>query len=183
MIYIAYGMYISFHKGRRDTSFGRYFLRRIPPVIIPAVIMWLVFFFIEKMRGMIIEPPVWINVFDYIWYVPALLFIYLIFYPCFYLIKDEKLSFVFLWLGVLLYFIVCAFFSPGTWWYNTQFMFAVGAMVGANVSGFTEFSRRNYILWIVVSFILTVTGYILAGYYGDVVAFSVLSTMEPCTNI
>ena len=174
----GYGMYTSFRKGRRDTSFGRYFLRRIPPVIIPAVIMWLVFFFIEKMRGMIIEPPVLINVFDYIWYVPALLFVYLIFYPCFYIIKDEKLSFIFLWLGILLYFILCAFFSPGTWWYNTQFMFAVGAMVGANVSGFTEFSRRNYIPCIVVSFILTLTGYILAGYYGEIVTYLGISYNE-----
>ncbi|MBE5846804.1 MAG: acyltransferase [Lachnospiraceae bacterium] len=163
----GYGMYVASRKG--DSFFDHYFIRRILPVIIPAALMWLVFFFIEQARGMMIDPPLWINVYDYIWYVPALLYIYIIFYICFHLVKNAWASFALLWVGVALYFILSAFFSPGTWWYNTQFMFAVGATVGAKTSAFTTLNKRHYPVWIVLSLLLTLSGFIAAGYYEEIV--------------
>ncbi len=163
----GYGMYTASRRG--NSFFDHYFKKRILPVMIPTAIMWLVFFFIEQARGMTIEPPVWINVFDYIWYVPALLYIYIAFYVCFRLVRNARLSFTLLWVSVVIYFVLCVFFSPGTWWYNTQFMFAVGAVVSAHTAKFTEWNKHRYPLWIAVSLILTLVGYIAAGYYEEIV--------------
>ncbi len=84
----GYGMYVSSGKGK--SFFDHYFKRRILPLIIPTVIMWLVFFFIERARGMVIKPPVWINVNDYIWFVPAMIYMYIAFYICFKLVKNDS---------------------------------------------------------------------------------------------
>ncbi len=163
----GYGMYVSSRKGAG--FFDHYIRRRLLPLLIPTVVMWLVFFFIEKARGMTIQPPVWLNVYDYIWFIPAILYIYIAFYVSFRLIKNERVSFITLWCFVIVYFIFCKLFSPGTWWYNTQFLFAVGAMVGADSGKFTELNRKHYPLLVTLCFTVTVITFAAASYYEEIV--------------
>ena len=164
----GYGMYISSQKV--DSFFKHYFKKRILPLVIPTVFMWLIFFFIEKYRGMTIKPPVWINVYDYIWFVPSLIYMYIVFYLSFRLVKTKLYSFSLLWVCVIAYFVFCWFFSPGTWWYNNQFMFAIGAGVAAHVESFTAWNRHHYQGKIVLSLVITLIGFFAAAYYEEITA-------------
>ncbi|MCR5488423.1 MAG: acyltransferase [Lachnospiraceae bacterium] len=149
----------------KKNFFQGYFKKRLLPLIVPAAFMWAVFFVSEKIRGIKIDPPLWINVYDYIWFIPAILYMYVWFYLSFHVLKKEKLRMPLLWTGVILYIILAFLFSPGTWWYNTVHLFAVGAGFAGKKEKRIEGLRRHYPLKTALFILLTLIFFISASYY------------------
>lgn len=158
----GYGMYTS---SRSKVGFFKGYYKRILMLLVPTVVMWLVFFTIERVKGMHIYPPVWLNTYDYIWFVPALIFMYIFFYLSFHLIKNEKAGVALMIAGTIIYFILCYYFSPGTWWYNTHHLFVVGIIVGRHKEGIMSGVKKLYPLWIVLSLIITAAFFYISNYY------------------
>ena len=150
---------------KKEGFFRGYFKRRLFPIILPTVIIWLVFFITEKIRGVKIYPPLWVNVYDYIWFIPAILYMYVLFYLCFCIIKADRLKMPVLWAGTVLYIILAVLFSPGTWWYNTIHLFAVGAGFARNSSKRLERLKKGYPAKLAVYILLTLIFFTAGNYY------------------
>lgn len=155
----GYGMYKSMKK--KTDFFKGYFTKRIPHILIPTAIMWLVCFFTEKARGLDIDRPVWINVCSHLWYIYVLIYAYLIFFISFRLIKNEKASFTFLWTGIILYMVLAIFFSPGEWWYNTVYLFPIGVIFARNEEKYIASLKKLYPLRIAILTVIFAAAYIL----------------------
>ena len=164
----GYGMYTASRK--KPDFFRGFFRKRILPVLLPAVIMWLVFFAVEKAKGMTIESPVWINTYDYIWYIPAMLYLYLIFYLAFRVIKNDKAGVAVMVGGTVVYMVLCLLYSPGSWWYNTVHLFLIGVLVARHRDGFLRILKKHYVLWLILSLIVTIAGFTIANYYYQVIS-------------
>lgn len=162
----GYGMYTG---SRRKEGFFTGYYKRLLKILLPAVIMWICFFLIEKGKGMKIAQPIWINTYDYIWYIPAMIYLYLVFYLSFHLIKNEKAGMAAVMAASCIYFIVCMLFSPGTWWYNTAHLFAAGIMTARHREKIASFFRKGYRFWVVLSFVVTMAGFLLSNYYYAVI--------------
>lgn len=160
----GYGMYTACSQ-KKEVFFKGYFIRRILPILIPSVLMWLLFFAAEKIRHVKIEPPVWINTYDYIWYIPAIIYVYAVFYLAFKVIKNEKAGMAVLWVGIILYMIGAFFFSPGSWWYNSIHLFGVGVAMAKNKEKRIEAYKKTYVLRIIIYSIVTAVGFAAASYY------------------
>ena len=158
----GYGMRTA---SRKEGFFKGYFRKRMLPIIIPTVLIWLVFFITERARGVKVAPPLWINVYDYIWFIPAILYMYVWFYLSFHVMKNEKLRMPLLWTGVVLYIIFCFFFSPGTWWYNTVHLFAVGAGFAGNSERRLQRLKSRYPLKVILFILLTLIFFVAGNYY------------------
>ncbi len=163
----GYGLYTASHT--KEDFFDRYLTRRIMPILTPTLVMWLVFFVIERVKKMEVPGPLWINTYDYIWYIPAILYMYGFFWISFRLIKKEKLSFAVLTFGTLLHFVLCLLFSPGTWWYNSPFVFLIGAVCAKRKDAFLASLKKWYPLKLFLSVIITLAGFVFANYYGFVI--------------
>ncbi len=162
----GYGVYTAhFKKG----FFDRFMARRIMPVLTPTAIMWLVFFAIEKVRKIPVEKPTWLGTYGYIWYVPAMIYMYFLFYLSFKIIKKDKLSMTVMIIGTLLHFLFCMFFGPGTWWYNTPFLFVLGIVAARHKEGMLALFKKKYLLWLILSFVITVAAFAFANYYNTVI--------------
>ncbi len=163
----GYGMYTSSQS--KPDFFKGYLVKRILPLLIPAVVMWLVFFAVENAKGMHMEPPLWINVYDYIWYIPAMLYLYIAFYISFKLIKNDRAGVIVLFIATIIYALACLLFSPGTWWYNTPHLFIIGVVVARHREGFLNGLKKLYPLWIALMLIITATGFAIANYYYQII--------------
>ena len=157
----GYGMYIA---SRKEGFFKGYY-KRILKVFLPTVVIWIVFFLIEKGKGMKIEPPIWMNVYGYIWYIPAMIYLYFIFYLSFHLIKNEKAGMVVVIAGTCVYFVICILFNLGTWWYNTPHLFAAGIITARHRERLGSFFRKGYLFWVLLSFAVTAAGFLISNYY------------------
>ena len=162
----GYGLYTA-HE--REGFFDHYARYRIMPILTPTVIMWLVFFVIEKVRKIPVEKPVWLGTYSYIWYVPAIIYLYLLFYLSFRIIKKDRLSMAVMIIGTLLHFLFCMFFGPGTWWYNTPFLFVIGIVVARHKDGMLALFKKVYPLWLVLSFVITAVMFVFANFYPGVI--------------
>ncbi len=163
----GYGMYTAFLQ--KEGFFEHYFRRRILPIVFPALVMWLVFFSVEKLRGIRVDPPILINAYSYIWYIPAILYLYAVFYFCFHIVKSSRAGMVLLWAGTILYIVAALLFSPGTWWFNTVHLFPVGAMLAKNRESVLQRYRKGYALYVTVFSMITVVCFTAASYYPQLV--------------
>ena len=158
----GYGVYTAHFK---EGFFDHFIKRRIMPILMPTVIMWLVFFAIEKIKNIPVGEPVWLETYSYLWYVPAIIYLYFLFYLSYKIIKNDKVSMAVMIIGTILYFLACMFYSPGTWWYNTPFMFVIGILVARHKEGLLAFFKKAYALWLVLSLVITVIAFTFASYY------------------
>ncbi len=176
----GFGMYTSSHKKK---EFFKGYYKRLLKILIPAVIMWFAFFFVEKAKGVRVDPPVWINTYDYIWYIPAMVYMYLIFFLAYRIIKNETAAVVTIILGSCVYFVLCMFFSPGTWWYNTTHMFAVGVITAKHKDRIISVLKKGYPIWLILSLAITVSGFYISSYYYDFVTTFKLEWQESAYSI
>lgn len=158
----GYGVYTAHSK---EGFFDHYIRRRIMPVVTPMVIMWLVFFVIEKVRHISVEKPIWLGTYNYLWYVPAMIYLYAVFYLSFKVIKNDRLSMAVMIIGTVIHFVLCMVFGPGTWWYNTPFMFVLGIVFARHKDGLLAFFKKAYPLWVIVSLVVTLLAFGFANYY------------------
>ncbi|MCR5775032.1 MAG: acyltransferase [Lachnospiraceae bacterium] len=163
----GYGMYTA---SRRKEGFFIGYYKRFLRILIPAVVMWVTFFLVEQGKGMVIEKPIWINTYDYIWYIPAMIYMYLVFYLSFHLIKNEKAGMAVTIVATSIYFILCMLLSPGTWWYNTPHLFAAGIITARHREKIGSFFKKGYPVWVVISFVVTMAGFIVSNYYYQVIS-------------
>ncbi|MBR6402147.1 MAG: acyltransferase [Eubacterium sp.] len=162
----GYGVYTAHFK---ENFFDHFFMRRILPVLTPTIVMWLVFFVIEKVRKISVAKPIWLGTYDYIWYVPAMIYLYFLFYLSFKIIKKDWLSMTVMILGTVLHFLLCMFFGPGTWWFNTPFLFVLGIVAARHKEGIISLFKKAYPLWLILSFLITVCAFAFANYYSVVI--------------
>ncbi|MBQ7563850.1 MAG: acyltransferase family protein [Lachnospiraceae bacterium] len=163
----GYGMYTAYRS--KAHFFKGYFVKHILPIVLPAVVMWLVFYAIERGRGMKIDPPVVINAYSYIWYIPAIVFLYLIFWIAFGLVKTEKAGLCILLIGTIIYSVLCFFLGAGTWWYNTHHLFIVGVLVGKYKEQLLRVLKRGYVIWIILTAFITAFGFAISNYYYPII--------------
>lgn len=162
----GYGVYTAHFK---EGFFDHFIKIRIMPILTPTIIMWLIFFVIEKVRKVPIDKPVWLNTYTYVWYVVAVIYFYALFYLCFKIIKKDRLSMAVMIFGTILHFILCGFFSPGTWWYNTPFLFLLGIIAARHKDGMLALFKKAYPLWLILSFVITACGFAFANYYSTII--------------
>jgi len=163
----GYGMFSAHEK---EGFFNRYFIRRILPLIIPTVIMWMAAFILEKIRNVRVDKPILLNTYNYIWYIPCIIWMYLAFYISFKLVKKEKAQMPVLWALVILYILLAVIFSPGTWWYNTPHLFAVGVGLARNRERRFIRYKKGYALRIVLYALVSFAGFFISNYYGVFIA-------------
>ncbi|MCR4692216.1 MAG: acyltransferase [Lachnospiraceae bacterium] len=163
----GYGMYTGSKK--KEDFFRHYFTKRILPILIPAFVMWMIFYSIEKSQGMKIPAPVWVNAYQYIWYIPAILYLYGAFYLSFRRIKKEWLSFLLLLIATIVYAVLCPIFGAGTWWYNTHHLFIIGALVAKHKEAVLRFFKKGYLFWTVLFFLITAVFFWASNYYEQLI--------------
>lgn len=165
----GYGMYSAHTK---EGFFNKFFIRRILPLIIPTVIMWFVFYGAEKIMHVRVEKPIIINTYSYCWYIPCMIWLYLAFYISFHLVKKEKAQLPVLWALVILYMVLAAIFSPGTWWLNTTHLFAVGVGLAKNKEKRFERYKKGYALRIIIYSVVAAVFFYISNYYMDFLIMS-----------
>lgn len=162
----GYGLYTAHFK---EGFFDHYIKYRIMPVFTPLVIIWLIFFAIEKVRKIPINEPLWMNTYNYIWYVPTIIYFYALFYLCFKIIKKDRMATAVMITGTVLHFVYCVFSDPGTWWYNTPFLFVTGIIAARHKEKMFAIFKKAYPLWLILSFVITACGFAFANYYSTII--------------
>ena len=163
----GYGMYVS-KASKKDFFVG--YNKRIRKLLFPAATMWLTFFVIEKAKGMNIQQPKWIYTFSYAWFIYALLYMYVFFYLAFHVNKKEKLGLPIMVIAALIYAVFCHFFSPGAWWYCTQYMFVIGIVMARHKDEILAGLKKFYPVWMILSVIVTAVFFYVANYYNYFIA-------------
>lgn len=87
-----------------------------------------------------------------LWFVAAILFLYLTFYLSFKLFKD-KFSNISICIAPIFYIILCKLLDRGTWWYNTCFCFTIGVLVSIYKEKVFHFFKSKYLLNFAISLI------------------------------
>ena len=165
----GYGMYVACKS--KENFFQGFFLKRVVTILIPAVFIWTVFFIIERIQGMRISRPFWINTFDYIWFIPAIIYMYVAFYIAFHVIRDEMTGILVLLIATVLYGTICFFISPGSWWYNSIHLFVIGVFFARNREGLLAKMKKNYVPLLLGSLVVTAVFFYLASYYYQILEF------------
>ena len=145
----GFGLYKS-AKAKPD-FFKRFIPVRIIPILIPSGLTMLVYILFRYIRKIPfnIDPPFEVNSHNtwhpYIWYVPCIILLYLLFYVGFGLFKKDWAGILTVALGIIGYIIFCIRFHYGTWWFNTPHMFLVGILVAKYEKGFFESCKKMYV--------------------------------------
>ena len=154
----GYGLYKS--AGSKSNFFKRFIPARFIPILIPTTITFLVyvFFMYWKKIRFYFDSPFAVNGHNtwhpYIWYVPCILLMYLLFYIGFGLFKKDGIGIAVVSLGIIGYIIFCIRFRYGTWWFNTPHMFLIGILVAKYEKRLFEICRKLYVLFLIVTIIL-----------------------------
>lgn len=121
----------------------------------PLILLYLISQFCYYMTGQVFS--------QYVWFIYAIMYLYLAFYISFKCFKNEKASIVSLAVFILLYIVICELLVAGTWCYNTVGIFLVGLLFAKNTDKIVSFIRQkfvfNIILWAVI---------LAAGFYGAI---------------
>ena len=161
----GFGLYKS-AKSKPD-FFRRFLPVRLIPILLPTLLTTLVyiFFMYWKKVPFDIDSPIGINAHNtwhpYIWFVPCIVWMYILFYIGFGLFKKEKISILVITIGLIGYIIFCICFGYGTWWFNTPHMFLIGILVARNEKSFFESCKNHYKLRLAGTIILCIILYIL----------------------
>lgn len=146
----GYGLYKS-AKTKPD-FFKNFIPARIIPILIPTLLTTLVYIFFMYWRHIpfTIDSPFGVNSHNtwhpYIWYVPCIILMYLLFYIGFGLIKNDLAGILVVAGGIVGYIIFCIRLHYGTWWFNTPHMFLVGILIAKYEKTFFEKCKKLYVL-------------------------------------
>ena len=163
----GFGLYKS-AKAKPD-FFKRFIPARIIPILIPTVLTLLVYIGFRLWRHIkiTIDPPFAVNghntLHPYIWYVPCIIVMYILFYIGFGLFKKDWAGILVVLLGTIGYIFFCVKFEYGTWWYNTPHMFLMGILVAKYEKKFFESCKKLYPLRVIINILLCV----VLWYLGD----------------
>lgn len=165
----GYGLYKS-AKAKPD-FFKRFIPVRVIPILVATLLTTLVYIGLRIWRHVPFDfdPPFEVNGHQnwhpYVWYVPCIIVLYLLFYIGFGLFKKDWIGILVVALGTLGYIAFCIIFMYGTWWFNTAHMFLVGILVAKYEEKFFESCKKLYVLRIIGT-ILIFPGLKIMGDYG-----------------
>ena len=154
----GYGLYKS-SKSKPD-FFKRFIPARMIPILIPTALtfaFYIAVMFIRKVPFKIDSPfesndhSTW---HPYIWYIPCMLLMYLLFYIGFGLIKKDWAGILVVALGSIGYFAFLYKVDFGTWWYNTHHLFLCGIIFAKYERKFIAHMKKLYILRLIILFVL-----------------------------
>ena len=154
----GFGLYKS-AKAKPD-FFKRFIPVRFIPILIPTCLTMLVYIYFMYLKKIPykIDSPFAINNHDtwhpYIWYVPCMLLLYLLFYIGFDLIKKDWAGILVVAAGTALYIVFCIVFHYGTWWFNTPHMFLLGIILAKNEEKIFAWCKKLYALKLAIVLIL-----------------------------
>ncbi|SDI98891.1 Peptidoglycan/LPS O-acetylase OafA/YrhL, contains acyltransferase and SGNH-hydrolase domains [Lachnospiraceae bacterium G41] len=154
----GFGLYKS-AKAKPD-FFKRFIPVRFIPILIPTCLTMLVYIYFMYLKKIPykIDSPFAINNHDtwhpYIWYVPCMLLLYLLFYIGFGLIKKDWAGILVVAAGTALYIVFCIVFHYGTWWFNTPHMFLLGIILAKNEEKIFAWCKKLYALKLAIVLIL-----------------------------
>ena len=154
----GFGLYKS-AKAKPD-FFKRFIPVRFIPILIPTCLTMLVYIYFMYLKKIPykIDSPFAINNHDtwhpYIWYVPCMLLLYLLFYIGFDLIKKDWAGILVVAAGTALYIVFCIVFHYGTWWVNTPHMFLLGIILAKNEEKIFAWCKKLYALKLAIVLIL-----------------------------
>lgn len=155
----GFGLYKS-AKSKPD-FFKRFLPSRLIPILIPTALTFAVYvlFRIWRKIPLTIDSPFAVNGHEtwhpYIWYVPCIILMYILFYIGFGLFKKDWIGILVVLLGTAGYICFCIKFHYGTWWYNTPHMFLMGILVSKYEKKFFEICKKLYALRLIVTLIIT----------------------------
>ena len=156
----GFGLYKS-AKTKPD-FFKRFIPVRMIPILIPTALTFLAYVLMMYIRKVPfdIDNPLKVNSHNtwhpYIWYVPCMLLMYLLFYIGFGLFKKDWIGILVVVLGTLGYIAFCLFLGYGTWWFNTVHMFTIGILVSKYEKRFFESCKKLYVLRLIGTILLCV---------------------------
>ena len=126
----GYGLYRSYKS--KENYFFRFLTEHYTPILIAFVTSTLFFY----LTGFVFSP--------YTWYVAAIMYLYLAFRLTFGKCKRERWAFVWMFLAVAAYIVVCDLTLTGSWCYNTIALFLFGLVCAKYRDRLTEFFKRHY---------------------------------------
>ncbi len=165
----GYGLYKS-AKAKSD-FFKRFIPVRVIPILVATLLTTLVYIGLRIWRHVPFDfdPPFEVNGHQnwhpYVWYVPCIIVLYLLFYIGFGIFKKDWIGILVVALETLGYIAFCIIFQYGTWWFNTAHMFLVGILVAKYEEKFFESCKKLYVLRIIGT-ILIFPGLKIMGDYG-----------------
>jgi fucose 4-O-acetylase-like acetyltransferase len=104
----------------------------------------------------------------YIWYVPCIILMYILFYIGFGLFKKDSIGILVVAVGILGYILFCIRFKYGTWWFNTPHMFLVGILLAKYEDRFFESCKKLYVLRLIGTILLCIVFWFLGDNAGGI---------------
>ncbi len=115
------------------------------------------------------------------WFMVVLPLFYLFFYLAFRFCRRDGAAIVWVFIGVMLYTVGCAFVDHqdvwwirGEWWYNSVLLFPLGMLFAKHEGALTGIIRKRYILWLAAGILALIAVWTLSdiavarwGYYGE----------------
>ena len=154
----GFGLYKS-AKAKPD-FFKRFLPAHLIPILIPTVLTTAVYIGFRIWRGVSLayDFPFAVNghstYHPYIWFVPCIILLYILFYIGFGLFKKDKIGIAVVAVGTALYILFCIVFGYGTWWFNTAHMFLVGILAAKYEDRLLAKSKKHYVRRLVITLIL-----------------------------
>ena len=156
----GFGLYRS--AKTKPVFFKRFLPARLIPILIPSLITVNVFLVLYRINGL----PLKINnpftasghetLHPYIWYIPCIIFLYILFYIGFGLIKNDRIGIILVILGTLGYIIYCISFAYEAHWFNSIHMFAVGILASKYENKIFNSCTKHYEIKLIGTAALTV---------------------------
>ena len=151
----GFGLYKS-AKTKPD-FFKRFLPVRLIPILIPTILTELVYVYFRHLRHLPIRfknPFMTGNhdtVHPFIWYIPCILLLYILFYVGFGLFKKDWAGILTVALGSGGWIFFCIKYGYGTWWLNTVHMFLLGILVSKYEKKFFESCKKLYVLKLIIT--------------------------------
>lgn len=167
----GFGLYKS-AKTKPD-FFKRFIPVRIIPILIPTILTELVYVYFRHLRHLPIRfknPFMTGNhdtVHPFIWYIPCILLLYILFYVGFGLLKKDWAGILTVALGSGAWIFFCIRYGYGTWWFNTVHMFLLGILVSKFEKKFFESCKKLYVLKLIITIAAAAVSWRLADNAGN----------------
>ncbi len=168
----GYGLYKS--ASTKPDFFKRFLPVRLVPVLIPAVLTTLVYVCFRLMRNLPIKlnNPVAFGEHEtlhpYIWYIPCMIVMYLLFYIGFGIFKKESFAIFIVAFGTFDWVLYCIRFAYEPFWFNAAHMFLIGILVAKYEKKFFESCKKLYVLRLIGTVILCVILWYSANHAGTI---------------
>ncbi|QVK17643.1 acyltransferase [Mycoplasmatota bacterium] len=150
--------------------------KRIPKLLFPYIITIVIYIFFYNITGEVITTfDVILSLFNgepivaFSWYVLATLVFYIIFYIIALLFqRSYNMIIVSMFLGMVVYAIICIILGYGYWWYSSCFTFVIGMFWAVYKNKFQKFFSNNskrFIFYLISGITLCLLGLVVSYFF------------------